>query len=507
MRQSPRYTVVLAVAALAASLPASAQIVWEVNRADDIAEYRCPSTDRCTLRGAVAVARDEDAIFFSPSLAMPIVIELQQTLVVDKDIEIAGPGPGSGSDRVTLRPAGPFRPLLIRPGADSSARVMLTDLTIRDGVVMGDAGVDGSAPGAHGGSGADALGGCLLVDGESGSASATLNRVAVRDCSVVGGDGGKGAAGLDADRGAGGTGGNGGSGGDALGAAIAVRRTASLLLIQTSVSDSFAIGGRGGNGGRGGAGSLAGGAGGAGGRGGSAAGGAIHADSAILSSAVYVENGSLLANGLGAGDGGAGGAGGRSTGFGGNGAAGQHAPGGDVAGGNLYTGPSTMLELVHATLGPASLVRGNPGNWDGVTETGRGSAQGEVLVAWNWRVRTSALIGTSPHSLCGGTTPQSWNGSGSSAASSDLCLQDESLHAGAGSFVAGMAAMPEQGRAAAIPLRNSRLVDATGACGATYDQSGRLRPLDGDGDGVAACDIGAIEVAYSVQIFADGFGD
>ena len=69
------------------------------------------------------------------------------------------------------------------------------------------------------------------------------------------------------------------------------------------------------------------------------------------------------------------------------------------------------------------------------------------------------LVGSSPHRLCGGSVPQSWAGSGTSATSSSLCLQDKSL----------------------------------------------ARPLDGDGDGVAACDIGAIEVERREDVFANGF--
>lgn len=137
--------------------------MWEVTRADDIVNFRCPSPDQCTLRGAVAVARDEDAIFFSPSLGTSsIVIELQQTLVVDKEIEIAVPG----SDRLAIRPAGLFRPLVVRASdADSSARPLLTDLTVPNGVVTGTAGVAGATPGAHGSAGGDAQGGSTLSRG------------------------------------------------------------------------------------------------------------------------------------------------------------------------------------------------------------------------------------------------------------------------------------------------------------------------------------------------------
>ena len=79
------------------------------------------------------------------------------------------------------------------------------------------------------------------------------------------------------------------------------------------------------------------------------------------------------------------------------------------------------------------------------------------------------------------------------------------MHASADNFVGAMAPEFEHGRAVAIPLRNSRLIDAPIGCSLMHDQSGRPRPLDGDGDGVWWCDIGALEVEYSPDLFTDGF--
>ena len=45
----------------------------------------------------------------------------------------------------------------------------------------------------------------------------------------------------------------------------------------------------------------------------------------------------------------------------------------------------------------------------------------------------------------------------------------------------------------ARPLEGSPLVDTGGDC-ETVDQLDALRPTDGDGDGTASCDVGAVEV-------------
>lgn len=55
-----------------------------------------------------------------------------------------------------------------------------------------------------------------------------------------------------------------------------------------------------------------------------------------------------------------------------------------------------------------------------------------------------------------------------------------------------------------LPARSSPAIDAGASiCGLATDQRGFPRPVDGDGDGTVACDIGAVEVQDG--IFADGF--
>lgn len=58
------------------------------------------------------------------------------------------------------------------------------------------------------------------------------------------------------------------------------------------------------------------------------------------------------------------------------------------------------------------------------------------------------------------------------------------------------------------PAQGSVAIDAGPAgapCPALYDARGVIRPLDGNGDGTSACDIGAHEASYIDLIFASGF--
>ncbi len=64
---------------------------------------------------------------------------------------------------------------------------------------------------------------------------------------------------------------------------------------------------------------------------------------------------------------------------------------------------------------------------------------------------------------------------------------------------------PEAGSPFHLPRADSPVVDAGGDACPSIDQRGQPRPQDGNGDGVATCDIGAIERALADDIFANGF--
>ncbi len=62
---------------------------------------------------------------------------------------------------------------------------------------------------------------------------------------------------------------------------------------------------------------------------------------------------------------------------------------------------------------------------------------------------------------------------------------------------------PAAGESPAIDAGSSDAPGYVGAC-APADQRGAARPVDGDGDGIATCDLGAVEVAAATPGDADG---
>ncbi len=65
------------------------------------------------------------------------------------------------------------------------------------------------------------------------------------------------------------------------------------------------------------------------------------------------------------------------------------------------------------------------------------------------------------------------------------------------------------GRVVLLPRPGSLVVDVAANCNdifnnvVAFDQGGRARPVDGDLDGTATCDVGAIE--FDPRLFGNGF--
>ncbi len=482
----------LCLLALAAADVRSATVV--VTNLGDAAGT-CPSSASCTLRAAIAAALPNDRIEFDAALVFPANLTLSGTeLAFNKNLTIVGPG----ADRLSVRAAPSRRVLSVTTGS-----VVIERLELAGGRQFGSNGPSGSPGSGTGGvNGGVAEGGCVRT---SAGTSLVLDRASIRDCIAQGGSGGNGGSGASGNPP--GNGGPGGAGGFARGGAIAV--DGQLTLVDASISGALSAGGAGGVGGAGGAGSIFAnreGAGGNGGAGGGAQGGAIQVGAG---GALLLRNSTLAGNSVGAGNGGNGGAGGDGAaigiGAGGNGGIGANAQGGQV---HLNTAVA-LADVEFSSLGPAGMTGGNggiggqgdPNGASGVS----GLRSGENLFAASApRIRSSLLVGNNAAVDCFGAV----TASGANADSDDSCAGFTRQ----GSFAAnfrGPAIDTEGGRAVILPLPGSLSIDSAADCNdlagaaVSSDQSGRVRPLDGDGNGSAICDIGAVE--FSNALFANGF--
>lgn len=490
MRKSCLFSVCLLILATAG---ANSATVLVTSLGD--APGSCPSASTCTLRAALAAANANDRIEFDPALVFPANLALLGTeLAINKNLSIVGPG----ADRLSVRAASSRRVLAV-----SSGTVVIERMELAGGRQFGINGTNGPAgSGAGGVSGVPGEGGCVRT---SSGTSLVLDRVSIRDCAAQGGSGGSGGSGANGSPPS--NGGPGGVGGFARGGAIAAE--GQLTLVNSSITGAVATGGAGGAGGTGGDGSFfsqSEGNGGVGRNAGAAQGGAIYVGSG---GALLIRNSTLLGNTASAGNGGRGGDGGdgmaSGIGAGGNGGNGSAAQGGQLF---LDTG-LTLADIEFASLGPAAMVAGlggNPGQGSpngGIGQFGSRSGEG-VLAATAPRIRSSVLVGNNPAVDCFGAV----NASGNNADSDDSCSGFTQVGTFATNF-RGPAIDTEGGRAVMLPLPGSISIDAAANCtdlaGAAVaaDQSGRTRPLDGDGNGFAICDTGAVE--FSNLLFAHGF--
>ena len=200
------------------------------------------SPSSCSLRGAVATAKDGDTIKLA---AGTYELSLGSSLDVKAKIAIAGAGPTA----TTIEQTASNRVIEVDKG------LTLSGVTVTGGHLTGNAGPNGDTPGEAGGQGENVYG-----VGIEGAGTMVLTDVAITGNVGTGGPGGNGAAGT--------TGGIGGRGGGASG--IGFSGGSTNVLVRVALTGNTGTAGAGGNGGAG-----SGGAGGAGGPSGSSYGAGI----------------------------------------------------------------------------------------------------------------------------------------------------------------------------------------------------------------------------------------
>lgn len=423
----------------------------------------------CRLRDAIATSIAGDTIVFDPALTAaatvdtPAVISLTTgEFVVDKTLTIVGPG----ADLLVLDANNASRVLHISVNGTNAS---VSGLTLRNGYVS----VAGSGT----------TGGGILVD--SGTVL-TLARCVVRNNR---------AQAPNAVNSTPGTGSAGQSGYPASGGGI--YSAGKIVLRDSAVLDNEVRAGRGGNGGSGVPGGFLedGGNGGVGGMGGQAAGaGLAGTKDTNLINTTFAGNAAYGGRG---GDGGTGGIGGNGAS---NGNAGNGGNGGNAYGAGSYTNAGIIgAEIAFSTfaaqvatpgLGGNGFFPGLAGTIAGVSLHGNGA--GGVVVRGN--------VIADVANACGGTY---------AAVSQNLQT---------GNACAGFTANGTDPKIGPInwngshtpnflPHSGSAVLDAAIDCSSAEgplvnDQRGLPRPIDGNGDNVATCDLGAVE---SDRLFDDGF--
>jgi CSLREA domain-containing protein len=532
--------------ALAATLPGAKAATWTVTTAEDDDGALC-DVARCSLRAAIARAENADTIDFSPALAYPLTIHLTQPLVVaGKELSIRHPSRGQVTLDARPAPGGVASSRVLR--VVDGGRLLIRGLALVEGRVHAARGSDGTTPGQAGAPGTDAIGGCVYVGAGS---LLTLEDAIVRNCQAYAGRGGDGAAGRAGTAGTAGglqqdgrpggdgqRGGRGGHGGTAYGAGIF--SDGALYLFNTSIAGNLAIGGAGGNGaggGRGGdggnggpgGGSGTGGNGGSGGQGGhgggGGAGGSVHGGGVFVSGtgSIYAVSSEWTGNE----------ARGNLGGVPGAGAAGGEGGRGGVGGQHGEPGPAGLA----GTAGTYPAAGYAFGGAIGAAETGPTGLLSFVTVAGN-RVLKGPTVPASPpdayaaggglgflgsilvnHALVAANTTDSPD-RGDNCATAVQAVVGGLSDSGACAFAR---VVPDVGIAidtgAAPPYvvlaAGSAAIDTASDCRVLPDGPNVgtdirrvLRPQDGDGDGLARCDVGAFEREGTVQefIFRDGFG-
>jgi hypothetical protein len=474
MRSLRNAIAALVFVAVSTAAHAAGPIMLTVNDAGDAGPGNCSSV--CTLRDAISNVASGGYIDFAEELLPATITLTKGPLLIVKPLSILGPG----ADQLAISANLASRVLNLDTTIDT---VRISGATLRDGTVTGVAGSNGGKEtGNGGGSGEFAYGGCIFAR----DSSLHLEKTDIRNCVARGGNGGHGGSGVPHTS-VGGPGGAGGPGGPARGGAIYFLTYPAtgfqLVLHDSSVTDSQAIGGVGGAGGAGGDGTFFG-SGGSGGEGGRASAGAIewYIGSDIPPGSVVVAN-STLAD---------------SAAIGGNGGnGGTH--GGDGGSGGPAFGGLVALDRISASIDFGTLANGNAlggAGGSGSTPGGAGSIFGAAI----YQDKNSPGVGIVAQStVIVGPGPLCWSTmyhSGHNLDQDGSCGFDLQ-----GSLALFRPADPGAERPHYMPVYRSAVIDAAGSCFdhnvlmVDADQLGTPRPQG------STCDLGAIEADY---VFVDG---
>ena len=470
----------------ASSIPHSPAATLVVNSASDTVDPASDCSVSCTLREAIGLSSLNGKITFDPAI-LPAVISLQYGALTPYSVTIEGPGASllaidaQLSDRV-----------LHVPGF--AGTVTISGMALINGRTVGAAGADGAAASAaSGGKGADAFGGCVLVDQRSPLSGPTVKLIGVtlRNCTAQGGVGGRGGSGITNTGKGGGTGGPGGAGGVAAGGAIYAGFLSTIGLEQTSIIDAHAIGGAGGKGGDGGIGDPWLGVGGSGGTGGEGHGGALYVNVIKQFRATNITVADATAQG---GKGGNGGGGDPDFDLSHGGAGGN---GGDAHGGLFVSYEGSLNVFQFATLGDGVVTPGLHGSGGRAAVAGIAGQDGTASVPavqvvipnpnaqglYPTYLLRSAVFGTSPGPLCEG---QGFLQATNSFASDSSCVAP--AVGDLASWFKPLAIASDM--PAYLPRFGHPAIDATDCVDVPGDLQGTPRPQG------LSCDIGAIEADY-----------
>lgn len=217
-------TCALAVLALFATPRADSAVLTVSSLADD--------NSPPTLRAQVAASAPGDTIVFSTTGT----IVLTNSIMIWQTLFVRGPGPAN----LTVDANFVDRAFIITGGVP----VLLSGLTIKDGLIVGVNGVDGGYN-TNGTDGFPAFGGAILLNNPVINGSLVLSNCWFDRNAVFGGHGGRGG---DNTPFANYPPGNGGNGGVAAGGAV-FSFNGNLTAVNCTFSDNRAVGGRGGDGG------------------------------------------------------------------------------------------------------------------------------------------------------------------------------------------------------------------------------------------------------------------